>query len=396
MKKKLWLVSTTVLAGLALGITSVSADTNVSTNSSNMNGTTVATTNNVNTDSSAVSTQVSNSDAAVTSASADTNVQGSNVANDQQTATNAQPATATTSQARADWYSGYSTGWQSSRNYDGTYDWTYRKADGTQASNEWLLINGSWYYFDGNTMANRGWCYAPWYGQGHSYYFDANGHYATNSWHSYDNGKNAYPRYDWSYSKADGTQANNEWLWINGAWYYFDGNTMAANGWHYAPWYGQYHSYYFDANGHYVTNSWHSTSNGKNQYPTWTYSKADGTQANDQWLWINGAWYYFDGNDMAANGWHYAPWNGQYHSYYFDANGHYVTNSWHSTSNGNNQYPTWTYSKADGTQANNEWVWINGAWYYFDGNDMVANGWHYAPWNGEYREYYFDVNGHCL
>lgn len=48
MKKKLWLVSTTVLAGLALGITSVSADTNVSTNSSNMNGTTVATTNNVN------------------------------------------------------------------------------------------------------------------------------------------------------------------------------------------------------------------------------------------------------------------------------------------------------------------------------------------------------------
>ena len=165
MKKKLWLVSTTVLAGLALGITSVSADTNVSTNSSNMNSATVATANNVNTDSSAVSTQVSNSDAAVTSASADTSAQGGNVASEQQTITSAQPATATTSQARADWYSGYSTGWQSSRNYDGTYDWTYRKADGTRASNEWLLINGSWYYFDGDTMANRGWCYAPWYGQ---------------------------------------------------------------------------------------------------------------------------------------------------------------------------------------------------------------------------------------
>lgn len=121
MKKKLWLASTTVLAGLALGITSVSADTNVSTNSSNMNSTTVAT-NNVNTDSSAVSTQVSNSDAAVTSASADTSAQGSNVASEQQTTTVAQSVTATTSQARADWYSGYSTGWQSSRNYDGTYD----------------------------------------------------------------------------------------------------------------------------------------------------------------------------------------------------------------------------------------------------------------------------------
>ncbi|TAS94723.1 hypothetical protein BV286_15615, partial [Lactiplantibacillus plantarum] len=77
--------------------------------------------------------------------------------------------------------------------------------------------------------------------------------------------------------------------WINGAWYYFDGPTMAANGWYDAPWYGQYHSYYFDANGHYETSCWHSTSNGKNQYPTWTYSKADGTQANSELLWINGA-----------------------------------------------------------------------------------------------------------
>lgn len=246
LKKKLWLVSTTVLAGLALGITSVSADTNVSTNSSNMNSA-VVTTNNVNTDSSAASAQVSNSGAMVTSASADINAQSSNVANDQQNATNVQSATATTSQARADWYSGYSTGWQSSRNYDGTYDWTYRKADGTRASNEWLLINGSWYYFDGSTMAVNGWHYAPWYGQGHSYYFDANGHYVTNSWHA---SRNYDGTYDWTYSKADGTQANNEWLWINGAWYYFDGNDMVANGWHYAPWNGNYNEYYFDVNGH--------------------------------------------------------------------------------------------------------------------------------------------------
>ena len=396
------MASTTVLAGLALGITSVSADTNVSTNSSNMNSTTVATTNNVNTDSSAVSTQVSNSDAAVTSASADTSAQGSNVASEQQTTTVAQSVTATTSQARADWYSGYSTGWQSSRNYDGTYDWTYRKTDGTRAESEWLLINGSWYYFDGlGEMSANGWHSAPWHGQYNEYYFDVNGHYVTNSWHSYNNGKYAYPEYTWSYSKSDGTRAESEWLWINGAWYYFDGaGDMVANGWHGAPWYGQYNEYYFDVNGHYVTNSWHSYNNGKYAYPeyTWSYSKSDGTRAESEWLWINGAWYYFDGaGDMVANGWHGASWNDQYNEYYFDVNGHYVTNCWHSFSNGHNQYPTWSYSKADGTRAENEWLWINGAWYYFDGaGDMVANGWHYAPWNGEYREYYFDVNGHCL
>ncbi|MCD7085328.1 hypothetical protein LTY21_02050, partial [Limosilactobacillus fastidiosus] len=273
MKKKLWLVSTTVLAGLALGITGVSADNNVGTNSNDVNS--AVTVNNKNVNSSATSAEVKTNQISdsVASTSADTNAQYSNAVNEQQVTTGDQTATATTNQARADWHSGYLTGWQSSQNYDGTYDWTYRKADGTRAENEWLLINGAWYYFDGYTMANKGWNYAPWYGQSNYYYFDANGHYVTNSWHSSSNYNGTY---DWTYSKADGTRAENEWLWINGAWYYFDGDIMAANGWHYAPWYGQSNYYYFDTNGHYVTNCWHSTRNGHNQYPTWTYSKADG------------------------------------------------------------------------------------------------------------------------
>ena len=369
-KKHLVLCSTAILAGLLFGVGATNADANTNNEVAVSNS---AVTSNVNVASQQTESSVASAD---------------------QSATTAQSAAATTSQARADWNTSYSTGWNSDTSWDGITTWTYRKADGTEANNEWLWINGSWYYFEGNDMAANGWYYAPWYGQENAYYFDANGHYETNCWHSTSNGKDQ--PLTWTYSKADGTRAEDEWLWINGSWYYFAGAEMAANGWHYAPWYGQENAYYFDANGHYETNCWHYTSNGNNQYPTWTYSKADGTRAEDEWLWINGSWYYFAGADMAANGWYYAPWHGQENAYYFDGNGHYETNCWHSTSNGNNQYPTWTYSKADGTRAENEWLCINGSWYYFEGDDMAANGWYYAPWNGQDKEYYFDVWGHCL
>lgn len=35
---------------------------------------------------------------------------------------------------------------------------------------------------------------------------------------------------------------------------------------------------------------------------------------------------------------------------------------------------TWAYSKSDGTEAYDEWVWINGSWYYFDGYELTTNG----------------------
>ena len=203
--------------------------------------------------------------------------------------------------------------------------------------------------------------------------YSVSNRYST-GWH-YDGSNN-----EWSYSKSDGKKANSEWVLINGSWYYFDwSGEMAANGWHGD---NSGNKYYFDSNGHYLTNYW--TYNGSSN--EWKYAKVDGKQAQSEWVWINGSWYYFDwSGEMAANGWH---GDNSGNKYYFDSNGHYLTNYW--TYNGSSN--EWKYAKADGKQAQSEWVWINGSWYYFDwSGEMAANGWH-TDNNG--NNYYFDLNGH--
>ena len=77
----------------------------------------------------------------------------------------------------------------------------------------------------------------------------------------------------------------------------------------------------------------------------WTYTKADGKEAENEWVSIDGKQYYFDDNGvMAANGW---QTDNNDNFYYFDANGHYLTNYWDHDLSDN----TWSYAKSDGKQA---------------------------------------------
>ena len=95
---------------------------------------------------------------------------------------------------------------------------------------------------------------------------------------------------------------------------------------------------------------------------------------------------------MAANGWVNTYYNGNMKNYYFDNNGHYSSNTWHRVA-GN-----WTFSKKDGTRAESEWVYApDKKWYYFDYNgNMAANGWIDTYYNGSWKTYYFDNNGHYM
>ncbi|MGZ7888391.1 YSIRK-type signal peptide-containing protein [Lactobacillus crispatus] len=268
-------------------------------------------------------------------------------------------------------------------------NWTYSKADGTQANEEWVVVpSGQWYYFDDDgNMAHDGWVDAL-YKDGRvdtksgdkwtKYYFDHNGDYAKNAWHKDDDG-------NWTYSKADGTQANEEWVVMpSGQWYYFDDDgNMAHDGWVDTLYKDDWYKYYFDHNGHYAKNAWHKDDDGN-----WTYSKADGKQANEEWVVArDGQQYYFDGDTMARDGW---VTTNNWSTYYFDHDGHYVKNAWHKE--GDN----WTYSKADGEQAGNEWVFtLDGHWYYFDSDgNMVHNGWVDTNYKDNKIKYYFDHDGH--
>lgn len=267
--------------------------------------------------------------------------------------------------------------------------WSYIKSDGTNANQEWVKTkDNQWYYFDKNgNMASNGWFATTSIQEdnGKKYYFNKDGHYLTDYW--------AYDPYGktWSYARNDGVQANDQWLKAkDNQWYYFDFNgNMVTNSWFDTD--GKI--YYFDKNGHYLTNHWVYDS----AVNIWSYVKNDGTQANEEWLKLSdGQWYYFGVSGiMAANGWVLTSLkNNNSKEYYFDKNGHYLTNHW-----AYDKYDkTWSYAKKDGTQAAADWLKSSdGYWYYFDDYGvMVTNGWYDTLSEGSWKKYYFDKNGHPL
>ena len=125
---------------------------------------------------------------------------------------------------------------------------------------------------------------------------------------------------------------------------------------------------------------WHKVGNN------WTYSKADGSKAESEWVVApDGQWYYFDyDGNMVTDGWKEVNNNGKWNYYYFDSNGHYSKNAWHRA------YGGWTLSKKDGTRAESEWaVAPDGQWYYFEDNgEMAANGWVETSYDSHWKYYY--------
>ncbi len=270
--------------------------------------------------------------------------------------------------------------------------WSYTKNDKKQAREEWVKASdGRWYYFnDGGVMVANGWHNTQLKdGKWKKYYFDKDGHYLIDYWAYDSNGKT------WSYAKHDGTQANEEWLKMSdGHWYYFNIigimptniflGTNLGN--------GKWQTYYFDKDGHYLTNAWAYDTYDK----IWSYAKKDGTLATNEWLKLSDdQWYYFTNAEvMAMNGWYNTSHqNEKIKLYYFDKNGHYLTNHWAYDADDK----TWSYAKNDGTRAIQEWVkTTDGQWYYFDKNgNMVTDGYFdtYLG-NGKWKKYYFDRDGH--
>lgn len=102
--------------------------------------------------------------------------------------------------------------------YDGN-GWWYQDTAGWYPVNQWLKIDGTWYFFDGTGYMVTN-CYVG------GCWIDANGAWnpysAAGSWRS-----NAY---GWWYGNTAGWYASNEWMKIDGSWYYFYGNGyMATN-----------------------------------------------------------------------------------------------------------------------------------------------------------------------
>ena len=196
------------------------------------------------------------------------------------------------------------TGWAKSGNR-----WWYSHADGSYTTNDWEVINGSWYYFDGSGCMMTGWLKRPsgWY------YLTGSGAMAT-GW----------------------VQAGNTWYYMN------ESGVMQAD-----TWIGDN---YVDGSGAWIPGKVKIQAGWVKSGNRWWYRHANGGYTTNGWEMINGTWYYFDGSGWMVTGWKQV--NGSW--YYMDASGAMVKNAWAGD----------YYLGADGAMATNTWIGDN----YVDGS----------------------------
>ena len=233
-------------------------------------------------------------------------------------------------------------------------NWYYYDVDGNRASG-WRYIGNCWYYLNGEDEQKPGVMSADTFQviAGKTYAFDASGAMRT-GWILEPEG--------WYYAKADGAFADG-WQYINGFWYYLDGaneeypylmieNTKKTI---------DEKDYYFTKSGVMKKNCWILESEG------WYYALSSGALANG-WEFINGAWYFFDGDNTEH------PYsmisdckkeiNGA--EYFFDGNG-VMRIGWILEPEG------WYYALNNGAKTTG-WVKVGTKWYYLDPDNAEHPG----------------------
>ena len=241
--------------------------------------------------------------------------------------------------------------------------WWYSHQDGSYTINDFEVIHGQTYYFDGNGYMVTGWQKI----KDKDYYFNESGAMVTDAW---------VGNY---YLQQDGSMSTNTWI----------GN------------------YYVDSNGLWTPDQW-IVSNGK-----YWYRHQDGSYTINDFEIINGQTYYFDGNGFMVTGWQKInnkdyyfnesgamaknAWVGNYYlqedgsmatntwigNYYVDSNGLWTPDQW-IVSNGK-----YWYRHQDGSYTINDFEVINGQTYYFDANGYMVTGWQKI----NDKDYYFNESG---
>ncbi|MBQ9326465.1 MAG: leucine-rich repeat protein [Clostridia bacterium] len=239
----------------------------------------------------------------------------------------------------------------------------------------------------------------------------------------------------WRYKYWDGSYAKNKWLKIDDVWYHFDAKGyMETNAWVGESFVGP--------DGHKVTNAWvdgyyigpdgnwdhsvvaegaHVIGRWKKDDKGWWYSYSNGTYPQNQWLELEGRYYYLGSDGYMVRGvWVdncYLKMNGEMArnawkgDSYVGADGRLVpgkvkestaeqAGAWQQDSKG------WWYQFADGSYPASRWCEIDGKWYHFDSKGyMQKNQWidnYYVTDSGEMvvdawiKDAYVDLDGRWI
>ena len=299
------------------------------------------------------------------------------------------------------------------KEYRNKREWRYVGADG-KAYIGWKKVDGEWYYFndaddgvvfdntyyfrnyDSYGMMHYGWLILDDFSK---YNFDGNGRYRKNCWYK---GADAGGDVSWYYFGSDGLACDG-WAKINGSWYYFDNHWSGTNPMKTGKFYeyGESYGYYIaDSNGKLITGpKWYKLKeeDGKDY---WCYIKDDGSLATWGWMTIGGKNYYFDSNGHAVtNVSSYYIDGGEYN---FDANGVCTnynnpvkTPGWHKldASKYGLYEDEWVYVGSDGNPYVDKWLNFSNSWYYFNSMGYMNQSTDNVPIDG--KLYSFDFNGKC-
>ena len=266
--------------------------------------------------------------------------------------------------------------YEDNHDYSDAYDATCNTC-GFRRNMGWIYEENSWYYYiDGKRVTNKwvkdskGWCYLLEYGNGQlatngiytdytgkSFYADADGHCAMNSW--------VYHYGSWYFADQSGYLVTNQWLLWKGKWYYLEENgSMSSDTWKS----DSKSEVYLGTDGSMQTNKWIWVS----YIPAWYYVGADGYKVKNKWVKDSKGWLYLGADGQIttnkwvkdSKGWCYVGYDG-----------YCVTNQWKQDSTGK-----WCYLDANGNMVTNNWVfesfWYENSWEFY------SNCWFYMDANG--------------
>ena len=280
------------------------------------------------------------------------------------------------------------TGWKKIGNL-----WYFFDSNGNLVKNQWKKDSKGWCYLgEGGFMLtnqrvedSKGTCYVgadgyivynKWveiteYYETCWYYFGSDGYMVTNKWVKDSKG--------WCYLSDWGGMATEEWVKDSKGYVYVDeSGYMVTNQW-VDSWEGLY---YVNGSGYRVTNQW------KKYEGNWVYLGKDGQVLTEQWVKDSVGWCYVDEDGFMVYdqwvedsvGWCYVGKNGYmvtnkwfhdgYEWLYIGPKGYVLTNQWMKDSVG------WCYLDSDGYMMRDSWVQDSVGWCYVDGSGyMVTNDW---------------------
>lgn len=244
------------------------------------------------------------------------------------------------------WYLIGNGAWRYPKNqlYKINNDTYYFDGDGWMLSNQWVKVNGKWYF----TRSWGGILYNSFYDDGENiYYLKADGVMASAEWLQFDD-KWYYFR-DWGaafrnekftdpkdgniyYGHKDGSIASAEWIQLDGKWYYF------------RDW------------GAAFRNELFTDPKDGNIY----YGDENGAMIHDEWKQVNGDWYYFRSWGAALN---IGLWNDGENTYYFGSDCKMKT-GWITVDGVTYFFRDW------GAMLKHAWINTNGVWKYVDKNGV--------------------------